>query len=97
MAIAATRLHRSLIGYACGIPDVYDTLNYFTFYSTQRGKYRFRVSAQETVKLPMSSAIFLNIKRVQAALKSPDRTLHTALDQQTTSQASNHESYNSTN
>jgi hypothetical protein len=37
MTITATRTHRSLVDYASGFPDVYDTLNllYLLFYSTR--------------------------------------------------------------
>ena len=37
MTITATRMHRSLVDYASGLLDVYDTLNFFTFYPTQCG------------------------------------------------------------
>jgi hypothetical protein len=48
----------------------------------------------------MSSAVFPKIKRAQAALNSPDRievTVHTAFEQHTTTQANDHDSYNSMN
>jgi hypothetical protein len=37
MTIATTRMHRSLVDYASGFPDVYDTLNllYLLFYSAR--------------------------------------------------------------
>jgi hypothetical protein len=37
MTIAATRMHRYLVDYASGFPDVYDMLNllYLLFYSTR--------------------------------------------------------------
>jgi hypothetical protein len=33
MIIATTRMHRALIDYASGSPDVYDALNFFSFLS----------------------------------------------------------------
>jgi hypothetical protein len=72
----------------------------FTFYLTQRGQYRFRVSAQENTKLPKRSTVFSKTKRAQAALNSPDRievTVHTAFEQHTTTQTNDDDSYNSTN
>ena len=67
----------------------------FTFYLTQRGQYRFRVSVQENNKL--SNA---NVKRTQTALNSPVRievTVHTAFEEHTTTQTNDHDSYNGTN
>jgi hypothetical protein len=63
-------------------------------------QYRFRVTAQEDIKLPMSSAISSNTKRALAALTSQDRievTVHTAFEQHTTTQTNDHDSYNSAN
>jgi hypothetical protein len=71
----------------------------FTFYPTQRGQSRFRVSAQGDVKLAMSGATFSNTKRAQAALNLPDHievTVHTAFEQHTTTQTNDHDSCNST-
>jgi hypothetical protein len=103
MTITATRTHRSLVDYASGFPDVYDTLNLRTFYPTQRGKYCFRVTAassRENNKLPKSSAVFSKIKRAQAALNSPDRielTVHTAFEQHTTTHTNDCDSCTNTN
>lgn len=72
------------------------------FYPTQHGQYLFRVSAQENIKLPLAErkAVFLKTKRAHAALNSPDRievTVHTASEEHTTTQANDHDSYDSTN
>jgi hypothetical protein len=48
----------------------------------------------------MSSAIFSKVKRAQAALNSSNRvevTVHTAFEQHTTTQTTDHDSYNSIN
>ncbi|KAI0274124.1 hypothetical protein BGY98DRAFT_996181 [Russula aff. rugulosa BPL654] len=80
MTIAATRMHRYLVDFASGFPDV--------------------VTAQENNELPMSSVVFSNIKRAQAALKSPDRsevTVYTASEQDTIAQTNDDDSYNGRN
>ncbi|KAI0274125.1 hypothetical protein BGY98DRAFT_95060 [Russula aff. rugulosa BPL654] len=67
MTIAATRMHRSLVTYASGFPDV--------------------VTAQDNNELQMSSIVFTNIKRAQAALNPSDGaevTVRTAFEQDTT-------------
>ena len=72
----------------------------FTLYPAQRGQYCFSVSAQEDNKLPISSAVFSNIKRAHAALNSPDQieiTVHTDFEQHTTTQTNDYDSYNGTN
>jgi hypothetical protein len=74
----------------------------FMFYPTQRVQYRFRVSAQENIKLPTSSGVFSNTKRAQAALNLPGRievNVHTAFEQHTTTQTvtNDHDSYNGAN
>jgi hypothetical protein len=99
--ITATRTHRSLVDYASGFPDVYDTFNLLYLYPTQLWKYHFRVTAQENLKLRKSSTIFSKTKRARRAdLNSPDRievTVHTAFEQHTTTETNDHDSYNSTN
>jgi hypothetical protein len=54
---------------------------------TQRRKFRFRVTAQDNNELQMSSIVFTNIKRAQAALNPSDRaevTVRTAFEQDMT-------------
>ena len=100
MTIAATRMHRSLVDYASGFSDVYDTFNLLHLLSYSTRGYRFRVSAQENKKLPKISAVFSKTTRAQAALNSLDQielTVHTAFEQHTTTQTNDHDSYNNTN
>jgi len=42
MTITATRMHRSLIDYASGFPDVYDTLNLLYLLSYSKGAISFQ-------------------------------------------------------
>ena len=78
----------------CTIPSTF-----FTFYPTQGGKYRFRVSVRENNKLPKRSAVFSKTKRAQVALNSLDRievTVHKAFEQHMTTQTNDHDLYNNT-
>ena len=97
MTITATRLHRSLVDYASGFPDVYDTLSLLAFNPTQ---YRFRVSVQGDPKLPICRDVSLTAKRAQVALNPSDRiqvNVHTTFEQYTTTNTNDYDSYNTTN
>jgi hypothetical protein len=68
----------------------------FTFCPTQRGRYRFSVSAKRDTKLPRSSVIFSKTKQAQVVSNSPDRievTVHRAFEQHTAIQTNDDVSY----
>ncbi len=63
MIIAATRMHRSLVDFASGSTEMYDTLHFLSFFLAQHGLCRF--STRES--RPMSNLVFSKTKRSDPA------------------------------
>jgi hypothetical protein len=83
MIIAATRMHRSLVDFASGSTEMYDTLHFFSFFLAQHGL--CRVSTRES--RPMSNLVFSKTKRSDPAPTALDRVevaTHQAFGQHST-------------
>jgi len=83
MIIAATRMHRSLVDFASGSTEMYDTLHFLSFFLAQHGLCRF--STRES--RPMSNLVFSKTKRSDPAPTALDRVqvvTHKAFGQHST-------------
>ena len=69
MTIAATRMHRSLIDFACGFAEVYDILYFLSFFMLSAAYCRFRTHENR----PLSSLVFSKTKRSESAPTTQDR------------------------
>lgn len=70
MTIAATRMHRSLVDFACGSTEVYDILHSHSFSMVLSAAYcRFRTCENR----PLSSLVFSKTKQTDTAPITLDR------------------------
>ena len=82
--IAATRMHRSLVNFASGFSEVYDTFQFLSFFPAQCSRYRFRPHGSPKVSNPTSS----KTKRTDIPSNALDRVevaIHTAIERHSTS------------
>jgi hypothetical protein len=69
MTIAATRMHRSLVDFACGSAEVYDILHFLSYFHAQCDLYCFRMHESR----PVSTLVFSKTKRTDPAPATLDQ------------------------